>query len=66
VTGAPRLGDDLGHFVDLPLRTAEGAELEIISMERVVVEKGRRTLFFARRRARLSLEFRSNSMTRFS
>jgi hypothetical protein len=27
---------------------------------------GRRTLFFARRRARLSLAFRSNSMTRFS
>lgn len=27
VTGAPRLGDDLGHLVNLPLSTAEGTEL---------------------------------------
>ena len=78
MTRAPRLGDDLGHLVDLPLRTAEGTELGSVSIRAIdcanvewagdsgVGEEMRRTLFFARRRARLSLEFRSNSMTRFS
>ena len=26
MTGSPALGDDLGHLVDLSLRTAEGTE----------------------------------------
>ena len=31
VTGAPRLGDDVGHLLDLPLRTTEGTELLKVS-----------------------------------
>jgi hypothetical protein len=32
MTSAPRLGDDIAHLLDLPLRTAEGAELVLVSM----------------------------------
>jgi hypothetical protein len=31
VTRTPRLGNDLGHLVNLPLRTAEGTELFCVS-----------------------------------
>jgi hypothetical protein len=29
---APRLGDDVGHLLDLPLRTTEGTELVGVSV----------------------------------
>jgi hypothetical protein len=70
VTRTPRLGDDVGHLLNLSLRAAEGTELCGVSvcLLRCCMrgDCGRRTLFFARRRARLSLELRSNSITRFS
>jgi hypothetical protein len=40
--------------------------MERVVGDRVVILSKRRTLFFARRRARLSLELRSSSMMRFS
>lgn len=71
VTGTAGLGDDALEFVDLLLGTDEGTELRnrsqqddlvAAAVERLVMH----TLFLASLRARLSLELRSNSITRFS
>ena len=37
VTGTPRLGDDVGHLLDLPLGTAEGTELLNVSIRYAAV-----------------------------
>jgi hypothetical protein len=67
VTRAASLGDDALELVDLLLGTAEGTELlSCVSLDMVLCVSGRRTLFLASLRARLSLLFRSNSMTRRS
>ena len=41
VTGTTRLGDDLGHLVDLPLGTAESTELRYVSIRRILKGEGR-------------------------
>lgn len=75
MTDTAGLGDDALELVDLLLGTAESTELEReVSISYVehgnqMISKrkgGVRTLFLASLRARLSLELRSNSITRFS
>lgn len=69
VTSTAGLSDDALELVNLGLGTTEGTELQC---ELVLISWGecgvwvRRTLFLASLRARLSLELRSNSMTRRS